>query len=225
MIEWVWRAATATNAFSSVVIAIDDPETARTIDTFGGTHIMTSHDCRSGTLRLSELLLRGAIDGDLFVNWQGDEPLISAAMIGDLLRPSSADVRTLKKEITSPEEIASPHVVKVVTDHKGRALYFSRSPIPFRRDACTTPIFKHIGLYAYTKAALAKIAILAPSSLELAENLEQLSFLDGGLSIDVFSTLGESHGVDIADHLEAVSTLLEQRNRKSLEAHRSTAPV
>ncbi len=204
LIQWAWEAACQVKAFTRVVIAVDAEQTAEAARQFGAEAIWTDPSCRSGTMRLVELKLAKKIDGDLFVCWQGDEPFAHAAMIEDLIQsaPSDgSDVWTLKKRMV--EDVRSPHIVKVVTDAKGYALYFSRSPIPYFRDA---PIeeqiyFKHIGLYAYSPSALEKIATLPSSFLEEAEKLEQLSFLEHGLKIRVHETQYETLGIDLPEHL------------------------
>lgn len=206
MIQRVWEAAIQVPLFDTVAFAIDAPETASRIESFGGRYFMTSPDCPSGTMRLAELQASGNIDADIFVNWQGDEPFIHAVMIEDLLQTvedKDADVWTLKKRITDPDEISSPHSVKVVTDENGHALYFSRSPIPYYRDAPlpSQTYFKHIGIYAYTADALQKISNFVPSPLEQAEQLEQLTFLYHGLKIGVHETVHEVFGIDLPEHL------------------------
>ncbi len=217
LIQWVWEAACQVQAFNRVVIAVDAEETAVIARQFGAEAILTDPSCRSGTMRLVELKLANKIEGDLFVCWQGDEPFVHTTMIEDLIQsaPSDgSDVWTLKKEMTQQEEITSPHIVKVVTDANGYALYFSRSPIPYFRDA---PIeeqiyFKHIGLYAYSPSALEKIATLPTSFLEEAEKLEQLSFLEHGLKIRVHETEHETLGIDLPEHLACAQELVTGRS-------------
>ena len=128
LIQWVWEAALKVPFFDSVTIAIDSPETEEVVRSFGGNYRMTSPDCPNGTLRLCSLV--DAIEGDIFVCWQGDEPFLNTEMIRELLQSAGkdeADIWTLKKTITDLNAAASPHVCKVVTDHQGYALYFSRS--------------------------------------------------------------------------------------------------
>ncbi len=204
MLQWVWEAATSSEMFDEVAFAIDDRETARLIDSFGGMYHMTCPDCQSGTDRLIELQGQGTLKGDIWVNWQGDEPFIHREMIENLLQSTDApyDIWTLKKEINHEEEIEDPNVVKVVSDHKGKALYFSRSPIPYDRDGLEeVTYYKHIGIYAYTAEALEEISTLSPSPLELAEGLEQLRFLDQGLTIQVHETAHDTLGIDVPEDL------------------------
>lgn len=207
LIQWVWEAARKVSLFDQVIIAIDSPLTAQVIEGFGGEYVMTSARCRNGTERLIELQKRGLVKGDIWVNWQGDEPLLHEAMIRQLLATcdqSEVDVWTLRKRIAFQEEIESPHVVKVVCDERGRALYFSRSTIPHYPKGWPDKekiYYKHCGLYAYTDAALAKIAALPPSPLAEAESLEQLTFLAHGMSIFVQPTDYEMVGIDLPEHL------------------------
>ena len=126
LLEWVWNQAKSVSVFDHVAFAVDAQETADLIASFGGTYYMTSTECPSGTDRLIEVMRQNRVDGDIWVNWQGDEPFITEKMIGQLLQSSeneASDVWTLKKRITKPEEITSPHFAKVVCDHKDRALF------------------------------------------------------------------------------------------------------
>lgn len=204
MLQWVWEAASTVDLFDDVAFAIDDLETARLIDSFEGKHFMTSPDCPSGTDRLIELQQEGKMAGDIWVNWQGDEPFIHQEMIENLLATTDQpfDIWSLKKEIDNPEDIDDPNVVKVVTDPSDRALYFSRSPIPYDRDGLEdVTYYKHIGIYAYRDVALKQIATLSPSILEKAEGLEQLRFLENGMSLQVHETAHETVGIDIPEDL------------------------
>ena len=204
MLQWVWEAASSVSLFDDVAFAIDDCETARLIDSFEGKHFMTSPDCPSGTDRLIELHTEGKIQGDIWVNWQGDEPFIHQEMIENLLQTTDEtyDIWSLRKEIEREEDIEDPNVVKVVTDSQDRALYFSRSPIPYDRDGLeNVTYYKHVGIYAYTTHALKQISTLSPSLLEQSEGLEQLRFLENGMNIQVHETSHETLGIDIPDDL------------------------
>ncbi|MBI3211363.1 MAG: 3-deoxy-manno-octulosonate cytidylyltransferase [Simkania negevensis] len=201
LLQWVWEAAKSSLLFDEIAFAIDDLKTARLIESFQGRYFMTSLHCKSGTERLIELMQQKALKGDIWVNWQGDEPFITKEMIATLLQTvgeEQADVWTLKKKISSEKELTTPHIVKVVTGQEGKALYFSRSPIPFHRDLPFSEgtYYKHIGIYAYTEKALEKIALSFPSFLEEVEQLEQLRFLEGGLAIQVHESPHESLGID-----------------------------
>jgi len=204
MLQWVWEAASSVDLFDDVAFAIDDLETARLIDSFEGKHFMTSPDCPSGTDRLIELQSEGRMKGDVWVNWQGDEPFIHPEMIDNLLQTTDEayDIWSLKKEIEREEDIDDPNVVKVVTDSQDRAIYFSRSPIPYDRGGFEdVTYYKHVGIYAYTVDALKQISTLSPSLLEQTEGLEQLRFLENGMNIQVHETEHESLGIDIPEDL------------------------
>jgi 3-deoxy-manno-octulosonate cytidylyltransferase (CMP-KDO synthetase) len=165
---------------------------------------MTSPDCPSGTDRLIELQAEGKMQGDIWVNWQGDEPFIHQEMIENLLQTTDEtyDIWSLRKEIEREEDIEDPNVVKVVTDSQDRALYFSRSPIPYDRDGLEdVTYYKHVGIYAYTTHALKQISTLSPSLLEQSEGLEQLRFLENGMNIQVHETSHETLGIDIPEDL------------------------
>jgi len=214
LIQWVWEAAIAVPYFDFVTIAVDAEETADVVRSFGGSSILTAESCPSGTMRLGELLQRKKIDADIFVCWQGDEPFLNRQIIGELLqtaRTDASDVWTLRKKITDPADIHSPHTCKVVTDQDGYALYFSRCPIPYHRDLKETIHYKHIGIYAYTKDALSRLIDLPPSHLAEAEQLEQLNFLYHGLKVRVHETSHEGFGIDIPEHLEAAHAFVTRK--------------
>ncbi len=207
LLEWVWHQANRVSAFDHIAFAIDAQETADLITSFGGRYYMTSPHCPSGTDRLIEVMQQNTVAADIWVNWQGDEPFITEKMIGQLLQScehEDSDVWTLKKKIIKPEEITSPHFAKVVCDHKGHALFFSRSQIPFYRDALDEEFkvfYKHVGLYAFSQEALKKIALLPPCAMECAEQLEQLRFLYHNLRIKVHETDQDVFGIDLPEHL------------------------
>lgn len=211
LIERVFEAASGVKCFDKVVIALNSKEAVLAVQAYGLDAILTEGTL-SGTDCLVKIASSGVISGDIWVNWQGDEPFISSAIIEDLLPSnlgSGVDVWTLKKKIIDKERIESPHVVKVVTDLNGKALYFSRSTIPYG----VGPYFKHIGLYAYTKEALQKIGSMPLSSLEKSEKLEQLRFLENGMHIQVHETAHETIGIDLPEHLEKARTFIKARNR------------
>jgi 3-deoxy-D-manno-octulosonate cytidylyltransferase len=208
LIQWTYEAAKRISCFREVVIAVDTEELQELAQNFGARALMTSTTCQSGTERLIELVERNELEADVLVNWQGDEPFVSPEMIEDLLQTAGEDgysIWTLSKEM---EEEESPHLVKIVSNHAGEALYFSRSPIPYFRNAMKKSYWKHIGIYAYTPEALRKISSLPHSYLEEAEQLEQLRFLQGGLKIRVHKTRQEFWGIDIPEDLERAKLLL-----------------
>lgn len=212
LLQWVWDAATKVTFFSDVLFAVDAPEIADVIKKFGGKYLMTSEQCASGTDRLVEIMQSKKVSADIWVNWQGDEPFITSAMISCLLQSvgsDNADVWTLKKRITDASQVTSANVAKVVCDVHGNALYFSRSPIPFYRDlngGFSNPeqqlFYKHVGLYAFTTQALQKIAAMGSCYLEDAEKLEQLRWLYSGLVLRVHETDRDVRGIDTPHDLE-----------------------
>ncbi len=173
---------------------------------------MTSPQLASGTDRVHAVA--ATVDADIYVNIQGDEPLLRPEHIDDLLRPfagTDAAVTTLST-LCKPEQLDDPNAVKVVTANNGRALYFSRATIPYQRGTPLAPR-KHIGLYAYRKAALHRFAELPPSPLESVERLEQLRWLEEGISIHVVPTLFDTIGVDTEEDLLAAELVLERQYR------------
>ncbi|WP_231932951.1 3-deoxy-manno-octulosonate cytidylyltransferase [Botrimarina mediterranea] len=193
---------------AAVIVATDHVAIADEVRRFGGTAVMTSTDCQSGADRVAEVASRTP-QFDLFVNVQGDEPELDPAAIDLLIEQFDADtttpMATLATPITDPERLRDPSVVKVVFDNSGRALYFSRSPIPFVRDAQSAtaadqpPLFhQHLGIYAYRREFLAKLPHLPPSPLEQAEKLEQLRVLQAGETIRVGVVAHAATGIDTA---------------------------
>jgi 3-deoxy-manno-octulosonate cytidylyltransferase (CMP-KDO synthetase) len=210
MLGWVYRAAIACPQLDQVLIATDSTEVVAYADSQGWPSIMTSAELASGTDRVHAVAQM--VDADIYVNIQGDEPLLRPEHIDALLRPfasTAADVSTLSTPC-SPEEITDPNAVKVVTALDGRALYFSRATIPYNRGIAVAPR-KHLGLYGYRKAALQRFASLPPSPLEMAERLEQLRLLDNGITIYVEPTTLDTIGVDTEQDLLAVERILQDR--------------
>jgi 3-deoxy-manno-octulosonate cytidylyltransferase (CMP-KDO synthetase) len=214
MIEHVYRRAAASPAVDAVIVATDDERVREAVEAFGGVAWMTRADHRSGSDRLAEVA--SALDCDLVINVQGDEPLLATEMIAEAVAPLAADrsipMGTLCRRIDDPADVANPNVVKVVVDRAGFALYFSRAAIPFTRDAApgAAPVqaFKHIGLYVYQRAFLLAFAGLAPTPLEQAESLEQLRALEHGFRIRAVETAHDSVGVDTPADLERVRRLV-----------------
>jgi 3-deoxy-manno-octulosonate cytidylyltransferase (CMP-KDO synthetase) len=210
MLGWVYRAALACPQLDQVLIATDSTEVVAYADSQGWPSIMTSSELASGTDRVNAVA--GMVDADIYVNIQGDEPMLRREHIDALLRPfavAAADVTTLSTPC-SPQEIDDPNAVKVVTAMDGRALYFSRATIPYNRGIAVAPR-KHLGIYAYRKAALRRFASLPPSPLEQAERLEQLRLLDNGISIYVEHTTLDTIGVDTEQDLQAAERILLAR--------------
>jgi len=222
MVRHVYERVRAGRRVDRVLVATDDARIAEAVQAFGGEVAMTSPTHATGTDRIAEAV-RG-IEADIVVNVQGDEPMLDPRSIDAALEPMLSDpaleIATLSLPLTRVEEMLAPAVVKVVTDARGRALYFSRSPIPFVRDgesregaaraAVTKGLArKHVGLYAFRRAALERFVALPPSQLEQAESLEQLRALENGMSIHVVPIEGTAGiAVDTPQDLERVRTLL-----------------
>jgi len=206
MIWYVWEKARRAQVPSRVVVATDDERIAAVVRGFGGEAVMTSPACASGTDRVAEAA-RG-MGEEVFVNLQGDEPLMHPSVIDAVAAPLvfDPDVRmsTAALPQDDPAEFLRPSVVKVVVDARGDALYFSRSPIPHYRDAGTGRYRKHLGIYGYRREFLFRVAALPPSPLEEAERLEQLRVLENGYRIRVVDVAHDSVGVDTAEDLKAV---------------------
>ncbi|MDR1871414.1 MAG: 3-deoxy-manno-octulosonate cytidylyltransferase [Deltaproteobacteria bacterium] len=204
MIEWVWGQARKIPRVSGVYVATDDNRILKTVTAFGGEALLTSNNLRSGSDRLAEAATLLKLDPkDIVINVQGDQPCLdplSPGLLAQALEDNLAPVATLAVPLTDPMEVANPNHVKVVFDLKGRALYFSRSPIPFYRDTLGIH-HKHIGLYAYRVSFLTEYVKWPPSPLELAENLEQLRILERGLAIQVVVGQGVSPEVDTPEDL------------------------
>jgi 3-deoxy-manno-octulosonate cytidylyltransferase (CMP-KDO synthetase) len=213
LLAWVYRAAQACPALDEIVIATDSEEVAALCDTRGWPYLLTSADLPSGTDRLHAVSQQ--IAADIYVNIQGDEPLLRPEHIDDILRPFAlpdVDVTTLKV-VCSPDNITNPNAVKVVTAADGRALYFSRTTIPFDREGTgLITYWKHLGLYAYRRAALERFASLAPGELERTERLEQLRLLENNLTLYVAETQFDTVGVDTENDLKRVEEILLARH-------------
>jgi 3-deoxy-manno-octulosonate cytidylyltransferase (CMP-KDO synthetase) len=207
MIEHVYSRAAAAQGVDAVVVATDDERIQQAVRAFGGVVRMTSADHRTGLDRVAEVA--ADLTCEIVVNVQGDEPLIEPRAIADVIAPFARDpalqITTLRRRITDPAEIESPHVVKVVVDRRDRAMYFSRSAIPFLAPGNPRPpVFKHVGLYGYRRAFLQTLAALPQTPLELAESLEQLRALEHGFGICAVETDYDSVGVDTPEDLERV---------------------
>lgn len=209
MVVRVWERTRQAPSLADVLVATDAEEVAAACRAFGVPVVMTAGDHPSGTDRVWEVAQRHP--ADVFVNVQGDEPLVTPAHVERLIEPfrrrPETQVSTLCIRATA-EELPNPNVNKVVCDVEGRALYFSKYPIPYDRDGIGVVRYKHIGLYAYRPAALERFHRLPPSRLEQAERLEQLRFLENGIPIVVTETDQPTIGVDTEEDLEAVRALL-----------------
>jgi 3-deoxy-manno-octulosonate cytidylyltransferase (CMP-KDO synthetase) len=223
MIERVYKRSKMAGLLDEVVVATDDERIIAAVEKFGGKAVMTSASHRSGTDRCLEALQRIKGSWDIVINIQGDEPLISPEQINQLARcfyNNEVQIGTLIKAIKSSEELINPGTVKVIKDNLARAIYFSRSPLPYQRDKAeqewvsTHEYYKHIGIYGYRTETLKKIASLPQSSLEIAESLEQLRWLQNGFPIFTSVTLYDNIAVDTPDDLQVIIELLNSSKDK-----------
>jgi 3-deoxy-manno-octulosonate cytidylyltransferase (CMP-KDO synthetase) len=207
----VYNAVRACSLLADVIIATDSDEIMAVCQKNGWKAQMTSRLHRSGTERVHEI--SNSVAADVYLNVQGDEPLTRSEQIVSLLnvmKDSNIQVGTLKTPAAAVDA-NTPSAVKVVTDAEGKALYFSRATIPFDRDGTSPRYFKHLGFYAYRKSALDRFVGWPESLLERAERLEQLRFLENGVSIYVGETPHDSIGVDTEEDLQRVEDILRKR--------------
>jgi len=218
MIRRVYEQAEKSTSLTKVIVATDHEEIFNHVSGFGGAVCMTSPQHASGTDRCYEVLMKEHGSFDYVINIQGDEPFIAPGQI-DLLASmldGTAELATLIKKIDSVEQLFNPNLVKVVVNKNNEALYFSRSPIPYFRNLAQVEwvtkhtYYKHIGLYAYKNTALEKITRLEVSALEKAESLEQLRWLENGLSIRVKETQLETIGIDTPEDLKIALQYIQE---------------
>ncbi len=223
MIQHVYEQTMKASLVTRAIVATDDTRIADAIHQIGGEAIMTKTTHETGTDRLAEVA--NGLEADLVVNVQGDEPLITPAMIDEAVEPfinnKELKMGTLKTRVKCLHDFLSPNVVKVVTDNAGYALYFSRSPLPFFRDkwqdlkddafaSGRLLCYKHIGLYVYQRDFLIKYAEMPQTFLEISEKLEQLRALENGIRIRVVETDFDSIGVDTPEDLNKAKEKLKQ---------------
>ncbi|MGV8074417.1 MAG: 3-deoxy-manno-octulosonate cytidylyltransferase [Syntrophobacteraceae bacterium] len=215
MIRHVYERSSRASRLNRLLVATDDTRIIHAVKIFGGEALLTRNDHQSGTDRLAEAgRLLALSDEDIVVNIQGDEPLVEPAMIDDLIealeKATNCPMATLAYASRDNADYMSPNVVKVVVDQNGRALYFSRSPLPFRRDISDEPVLflKHLGFYAYRQAFLQHFTKLPPGRLEQIEKLEQLRAIEHGFSIQVALSSTATHGVDTPEDLERLCTMV-----------------
>ena len=218
MVQRVYERARLARGLSSVCVATDDERIVRVVEGFGGRAVMTSPDHPSGTDRLAEATR--AMDADIIVNIQGDQPFLDPVMIDEAVQPLLDDpalpMATLMHPVQRPEDLQDPSVVKVVVDLAGNALYFSRSLIPYPRQAGAHTVYEHVGLYVYRREFLQKLAQLAPTPLERIESLEQLRVLEHGFRLRVIETKCRDHtfggfSVDTEQDLARAEAMLRER--------------
>lgn len=216
MIQHVYERACQAQLPDEVVVATDNELVEQAVLGFGGKAVMTSPDHPSGTDRLAEVALMYP-DVDVIVNVQGDEPMIPSEVIDRLAEAFEGDAdldMATMKVVMDEEDYENPAAVKVVTDQRGYALYFSRSLMPYPRNKPEGfKVFKHVGIYAYRRNFLLKYAALTPTPLEKAESLEQLRALENGYKIKVLESDFQGIGVDTPEDLAAVNALFEKMKK------------
>ncbi|MFQ5991141.1 MAG: 3-deoxy-manno-octulosonate cytidylyltransferase [Nitrospiraceae bacterium] len=215
LIQHVYERVQQAPGVERVLVATDDRRIQDAVQAFGGTAALTSGDIRTGTDRVAAIARQQA--GEVFVNLQGDEIILHPELLSDLVLPflaSQAGMGTLKRVLGTPDEIHNPDLVKVVTDQHGKALYFSRSAVPWVRDreagkGYPSLHYVHLGIYIYRRDTLLRLAELPTSPLEAAEGLEQLRALEHGIPIGVWETTHGSVRIDTPDDLKAAERVLQ----------------
>jgi len=210
MIERVYIQVKKSKKFSNIIVATDDKRIAKVVKDFGGNFKLTSEKHKSGTDRVWEVLKNS--DYDAIVNIQGDEPLISEELIADLyekLKMNKYDVITAAYFNTSYDDFISKNIVKVVFNKSLKALYFSRSPIPFQVESNFQGFYQHIGIYGYMRSDLKKFVESPLSNLESIEKLEQLRFIGNDIKINVIKTNYQSYGVDVPEDIIKLESILK----------------
>lgn len=218
MIQWVYERAKASRAVDRVIVATDDERIMKAVKAFGGDAVMTSPEINSGTDRVAAVA--DQVDADVYVNVQGDEPLMATDAITaavELVTSKRFAMGTAMTPMTDPEDLSNAAVVKVIADRSDRAIYFSRHPIPYSRGeapgkggsfACR----RHVGLYTYTKECLFRIRSLPQNAWERGEMLEQLRAMEDGIAIGIKEIDFLSIGVDTPEELEKVRKILDKRS-------------
>ena len=215
MIQRVYERAKLAGSVNQVIVATDDARIVEAVEKFGGEARMTRSDHRTGTERVAEVAAH--VEGDVFVNVQGDEPLLDPQAIdtavGALLEEPAASISTVATAIKTPADIMDPNVVKTVLDFDGNALYFSRAPIPWVRDTGSKLLvrhWKHLGLYVFQRDALLEYPTLPQGELERIEQLEQLRWMENGWKIRVAEVEHDAVSVDVPADVARVEKLLEK---------------
>ena len=215
MIQRVFERAKLSKRVDQVIVATDDERIVKAVQKFGGEAKMTRPDHRTGTERVAEVAAH--VEGDLFVNVQGDEPLLDPealdTAVNSLLEEPQASISTVATPIKTPGDIMDPNVVKTVLDFESNALYFSRAPIPWVRDTASkihVQHLKHLGLYVFQRDALLEYPTLPQGELERIEQLEQLRWLENGWKIRVAEVAHDAVSVDIPEDVARVEKLLQK---------------
>lgn len=212
LVQCVWERAREAKRLERLIVATDDERILETVRRFGGEGVLTAPELPSGTDRVWEAVRRSA--ARIIVNIQGDEPLVTPTMVDQLVealeKEPAAEMATLRYAMRTPAGYSDSNIVKVVTDEKGWALYFSRAPIPHvrQKDCGSPPWYKHIGLYSYRRALLERFVQWPPSPLETVEKLEQLRALERGVKIRVLDSSVNTVGVDTLEDLRQVEKIL-----------------
>jgi 3-deoxy-manno-octulosonate cytidylyltransferase (CMP-KDO synthetase) len=213
MIQHVVERVRQAQTLTRVIVATDDERIKTAVESFGAEALLTRSDHRTGTDRVAEVAVH--VPAEVYVNVQGDEPLIDPAtidaVVSEMLEDDSIQIATPCSAITRQNDIMDPHITKVVRDFDGNGLYFSHAPIPWVRDgraAAVVTHWKHIGLYAFRRDALLEFPTLPPGELERAEQLEQLRWLENGFRIRVVETQYDAVSVDVPEDIPRVEELL-----------------
>jgi 3-deoxy-manno-octulosonate cytidylyltransferase (CMP-KDO synthetase) len=220
MIQHVVERAREAKSLTGVIVATDDAKIKSAVESFGGEAILTRADHRTGTDRVAEVAAHR--QADIYLNVQGDEPLIDSgaidALVSAMLEDDSIQIAGPCVAITQPNDIMDPHITKVVRDFDGNALYFSHAPIPWVRDSpdsITPHHWKHIGMYAFRRDALLEFPTLPPGELERIEQLEQLRWLENGYRIRIIETEYDAISVDVPADVERVEKLLRETSSQA----------
>lgn len=218
MIWWVYQQCLKVRSFNEIYVATDNVKISDVCKNFGMNTVMTSSECKTGSDRVAEAARY--IDGDLFVNIQGDEPVINPLMIQeviDLFKDNSVYFGTLKTAVTDEDQIKASSTVKVVTDANADALYFSRAVIPSNiKDGKLAKMYRHVGIYAYRKDFLMKFHDMNQTELELGEGIEPLRAMENGYKVRVAETQFESIGVDYPEHIALVEDYIIKQPKKEV---------
>ncbi len=211
IIQWVYEAASKAKLASKVIVAADSEEIFDVVKEFGGNVEMTSNEHKSGSDRIAEVAKRHP-EIEYILNLQGDEPQMDPEVIDSLiqaLHTSDANISTLLRKITNKEQIENPNCVKCVFNKDNYALYFSRYPVPYPRNAEEAEYYAHIGMYAYTRESLLKMTSLPMAMIEKTESLEQLRALYNGMTIKIILTKLNPVGIDTIQDFEKFKNIVE----------------
>lgn len=216
VIRRTYESALNSGLFRDVVVVTDDPEIFAEVESAGGKAVMSRKEHESGTDRIAEVV--PSLAGDIFVNIQGDEPFVQQEplrLLLSLFDNPGVKVASLVQELKEPQFIQDPNFVKVALDLRQRALFFSRSPIPFPRSAeQTTPYYEHIGVYAFTREALMEFVSWAPTPLELTEKIECLRFLEHGVPMQMGITEYMGVEIDTPEDIQRAERIMDQKGWK-----------